>query len=410
MYVDISDSTRLELNAKTAKKVANALAVQVNGTAFKTFDGSSAQTLNIKAGTNVTLATEGNNLTITAKDTTYSTRPNPYALTWGSKSYTGSAAAEIKLEDFGLTNVLHFLGTTTTVITDGLTTKTVSINSKSVDATSGDIVMYNGSEFIWTGSAWEKLGDEALWVPNTRQIKAGAKLAIDGTDLSADRTISHATITTTAPTSTTGLFVKNIITDGYGHVTQWENGDCVNLTLQIAGTTKTTYDPFSGTAATFNVPVMTAASSSVAGAAGLVPAPAKGATTRLLAADGSWKSIAAGNGIGVSGVSIYNKGVMDVAAGSTNGTISVTKGSSNTANATATPITVYTLPAATSAALGGTYGYTGLTLATDGKVSLTKSNITSLLGAATKTNNGYLTSADFTTFSTAAAAIEWGTF
>lgn len=409
MYVDISDSTRLELNAKTAKKVANALAVQVNGTAFKTFDGSSAQTLNIKAGTNVTLATEGNNLTITAKDTTYSTRPNPYALTWGSKSYTGASAAEIKLEDFGLTNVLHFLGTTTTVITDGSTTKTVSVNSSNVTAASGDIVMYNGSEFIWTGSAWEKLGDEALWVPNTRSISAGDKLS-GGGDLSGNRTISHATITTTAPTSTTGLFVKNIITDGYGHITQWENGDCVNLTLQIAGTTKTTYDPFSGTAATFNVPVMTAASTSAAGATGLVPAPAKGATTRLLAADGSWKSIAAGNGIGVSGVSIYNKGVMDVSAGATNGTISVTKGSSTTANATATPITVYTLPAATSAALGGTYGYTGLKLEADGKVSLEKSNITSLLGAATKTNSGYLTSTDFTTFSAAAAAIDWGTF
>ena len=409
MYVDINDTTRLELNAKTAKQVANALTINVNGTAFKTFNGSAAQTVNITAGNNVTLTTSGNNIQIAAVDTKYDTRPNPYALTWGSKSYTGASAQTITLADFGLTNVLHFLGTTTTAITDGSTTQTVSINSSNKTAASGDIVMYNGSEFIWTGSAWEKLGDEALWVPNTRKVSAGTKLT-GGGDLSADRTISHAQITTTAPTSTTGLFVKNIVTDGYGHITQWENGDCSNLTLQIAGTTKATYDPFSGTAATFNVPVMGGASTSAAGTTGLVPAPAKGAITRLLAADGSWKAIAAGNGIGVSGVSIYNKGVMEVAAGSTNGTISVTKGSTNTANATAATVTVYTLPVATASVLGGTYGYTGLTLAADGKVSLTKGNITSLLSAASKTNSGYLTSADFTTFSNAAAAVEWGTF
>ena len=102
---------------------------------------------------------------------------------------------------------------------------------------------------------------------------------------------------------------------------------------------------------------------------------------------------------------------MDVAEDSANnGKILVTKGSSNTANGTATSVTVYTLPKATASVLGGTKGYTGLTLASDGSVSLTKANITSLLGAATGTNNGYLTSADFTTFSAAAAAIEWGTF
>lgn len=411
MYVDISDTSRLELNAKIAKQVANALTITVDGKAFKTFNGSSAQTVNIKGGENVTLTSSGNNITIAATNTEYTALPNPYALTWGSKSYTGASAQTITLADFGLTNVLHFLGTTTTAIIDGSTTKTISVNSSDVTAASGDIVMYNGSEFIWTGTAWEKLGDEALWVPNTRKVNAGTKLT-GGGDLSADRTISHATITTTAPTNTSGLFVKNIITDGYGHITQWENADCSNLTLQIAGlsSTKVTYDPFSGTAATFNIPIMTAASTSADGATGLVPAPTKGAITRLLAADGSWKSITAGNGIGVSGISIYNKGVMDIAAGSTNGTISVTKGSSNTANGTATSVTVYTLPEATANVLGGTKGYTGLTLGSDGSVSLTKTNITSLLGAADRTTDGYLTFTDFTTFSLAAEAIEWGTF
>ena len=41
-YVDINDTTRLAMNAAIADKVANALAINVSGSAFKTFDGSAA--------------------------------------------------------------------------------------------------------------------------------------------------------------------------------------------------------------------------------------------------------------------------------------------------------------------------------------------------------------------------------
>lgn len=402
MYVDVSNTSRIALNANIAEKVKNTLKVQVNTVDFKSFDGSNPTTIDFAAGTNVTLSSSGNKITINAKDTTYSTLPNPHALTWGSKSYTGAAAETITLADFGLTNVLHFLGTTTTAIGDGNTTRTISVGGKSVTANSGDIVMYNGAEFIWTSSAWEKLGDEALWVPNTRTVTAGSKLT-GGGDLSGNITISHATLDTVEPTSTSGLFVKNIITDDYGHVTQWENADCKNLSLQIAGTLQTTYDPFNA-AATFNVPLMGAASTSEAGTTGLVPAPTKGAITRILAADGSWKSLAAGAAISISGLTITNAGVRSVTESATNGKVKV-----NT-NGNETDVLVYTLPKAEDDVLGGVKIGSNITVNTDGVISITGNNVRTAMGAATGTNSGYLSSTDFTTFTNAANAVVWGTF
>ena len=65
--------------ATTASKVANAFTIKVNspstateGTNTYTFNGSAAKTLDIKAGSNVTLTPAAGSLTIAAKDTTYS--------------------------------------------------------------------------------------------------------------------------------------------------------------------------------------------------------------------------------------------------------------------------------------------------------------------------------------------------
>jgi hypothetical protein len=56
---------------------------------------------------------------------------------------------------------VHFIGTTSTDVTTDANkaSKNVTINSKTVAANQGDIVIYNTREFIWTGSAWEELGD-----------------------------------------------------------------------------------------------------------------------------------------------------------------------------------------------------------------------------------------------------------
>ena len=67
----------------------------------------------------------------------------------------------------GLTGAMHFRGTSTVEIHDG--------DDASVDPTingydfrgngdnAGDVVLYSGKEFVWTGTTWELLGDEGSY-------------------------------------------------------------------------------------------------------------------------------------------------------------------------------------------------------------------------------------------------------
>lgn len=69
-----------------------------------------------------------------------------------------------------LSNATHFLGVTTTALADGATTNPITIDSKSVTAQSGDIVIYNAGtelapenkEFIFNGTAWQEFGDPSI--------------------------------------------------------------------------------------------------------------------------------------------------------------------------------------------------------------------------------------------------------
>lgn len=83
------------------------------------------------------------------------------SLTIGSKTYNGSAAVSITASDLGLSNALKFVGTTTTALTDGATTSPIVINSANHTPTTGNVVIVSGTdqEFVWTGSAWEELGN-----------------------------------------------------------------------------------------------------------------------------------------------------------------------------------------------------------------------------------------------------------
>lgn len=66
---------------------------------------------------------------------------------------------DLKSTIAGLAAATRFLGITTTELIDDSTTSTIQIDGKDVNAKKGDVVIYGNSEFIWTGSKWEKLGD-----------------------------------------------------------------------------------------------------------------------------------------------------------------------------------------------------------------------------------------------------------
>lgn len=81
-------------------------------------------------------------------------------LTFGEKTFNGSTDIELTAEDLGLSSAMKFLGTSATAISDGSTTNPITIGSTSITVTAGGVVLYGGKEFVWTGSAWEQLGQE----------------------------------------------------------------------------------------------------------------------------------------------------------------------------------------------------------------------------------------------------------
>ena len=71
----------------------------------------------------------------------------------------------------GLASATRFLGITTTELIDDSTTSTIQIDDKDVNAKKGDVVIYGNSEFIWTGSKWEKLGDTTAEAQRITEIE-----------------------------------------------------------------------------------------------------------------------------------------------------------------------------------------------------------------------------------------------
>lgn len=79
----------------------------------------------------------------------------------GTGSTSGAEFRITELEDAvaALSNATHWLGITTTALTDGSTTNPIMIGGESVTAVSGDIVQdSNANEFIFNGTAWQQFG------------------------------------------------------------------------------------------------------------------------------------------------------------------------------------------------------------------------------------------------------------
>ena len=66
----------------------------------------------------------------------------------------------------------HFIGTTTTAITDGATTNPITVDGESYTAVKGDIIIYDGTEFIFDGSAWQSFGGTMDAQPTQDSAKA----------------------------------------------------------------------------------------------------------------------------------------------------------------------------------------------------------------------------------------------
>ena len=80
----------------------------------------------------------------------------------------------------GLTGAMHFKGVATKAITDGgkedPTISGYSFGTNGASATQGDVVIYNGAEYVWTGTTngWELLGDEGSYALKTSTTSVGS--------------------------------------------------------------------------------------------------------------------------------------------------------------------------------------------------------------------------------------------
>lgn len=82
-------------------------------------------------------------------------------------------------------NGVHFIGTTSTALTDGATTSTLEAASsgsltKTTGFIAGDLVFYGNKEFIWNGTSWTLFGD--LGDLGTLAFKNSAKVTIPATN------------------------------------------------------------------------------------------------------------------------------------------------------------------------------------------------------------------------------------
>ena len=129
----------------------------------------------------------------------------------GTSYYLKDAEARRKIAALGAPT--HFLGQTTTALTDGSTANPITIGGQSVTAEGGDIVVYSNGEgalqgltkeFIFDGSEWLELGDLShlgtLAYKNDVTLQKGTGKNVLGTGTSfraSDSEVSFNSSTTT---------------------------------------------------------------------------------------------------------------------------------------------------------------------------------------------------------------------
>lgn len=106
-------------------------------------------------------------LTPTAQEITLPSGNNYFLSDAEVRNWIGSgelSGAEYRITELEsavetLQNATHWLGITTTTLSDGATTNPITIAGESVTAVSGDIVQDSeGTEFIFNGTTWQQFG------------------------------------------------------------------------------------------------------------------------------------------------------------------------------------------------------------------------------------------------------------
>ena len=222
----------------------------------------------------------------------------------------------------GLGNPTHFLGASSTAITDGGTQKP-TINSAEVTPNAGDIVVYNNGEFIWSGTAWIELGDLSGLGSLAYKNSASGSVTPTGTVSKPTFTGSSSAVTITAADNTSGNYtpkgsISGIAWTGASMTStgtftpagsvSFTNGN-KTATVSPASSGDATYTPagtvskptFSGTAATIS-------SSATYTPAGSVSLTKTNKTTTVSAASSGTTTYTPGGSVGTPTISVKTAG------------------------------------------------------------------------------------------------------
>lgn len=175
-----------------------------------------------------------------------------------------------------ITQAMHFIGVTTTALSDGATTSPIKIDNVDVTPAQGDVVIYgttgaNGAapkEYVWNGTKWSELGSTGSLKSLAFKDSASGKVTPTGS-VSSTFTGASSNVTITTADNTSGNYQPK------GTVTVSTNAT-TNKTATVSPTSGTvTYTP----AGTINTPAFTGTAATISSTGKFTPSGSVGLTT-----------------------------------------------------------------------------------------------------------------------------------
>lgn len=218
-----------------AQTVADAtkgtLTFQGPGDTQKTFNGASNVTIGYADVNALPASTKYAAATVQGGSAISANKVNS-KLTIAGQEYDGSKAVTITAESFGLSQALVFKGVSKTALSDGATTKPITLsNDSSLTPAIGYVVLYGEYEYVWTGSAWERLGGDGSYALNSVTVSAGNGLENSNDNstgvLSKNVKIAHKqnTVTSSAATTVPTSYISGLTVDQFGHLATYTTYD-----------------------------------------------------------------------------------------------------------------------------------------------------------------------------------------
>lgn len=176
-----------------------------------------------------------------------------------------TARADIETLKGSINGGVHYLGVTTTALSDGALTNPITIDTQQVTAKSGDLVIYQKKEFIFsdTDSQWHEFGDMGSLKALAFKDTASASYTPAG---NIKNTITASASSISAQYTPSGTIA--ITTDGEGTANYTPAGTISKPTITVKPSTATKYVAASttgggsvtaGSAATCTLPVFSTA-------------------------------------------------------------------------------------------------------------------------------------------------------